>query len=65
MVNISLNNEELQALGALLDMAVKAGGMAAAKAAVPLFDKLEKAVAEFNAANAANNPAQEEQKEAA
>lgn len=64
MINISLNNEELQALGVLLDAAVKAGGMAAAKAAVPLFEKLEKAVAEFNAANAANNPAQEE-KEAA
>jgi len=52
MINISLNNEELQALGALLDTAVKAGGMQAAKAAVPLFEKLEKAVAEFNAANA-------------
>jgi len=63
MINISLNNEELQNLGLLLDAAVKAGGMAAARAAVPLFDKLEKAVAEYNAANPA--PAPEAEKEAA
>lgn len=59
MITISLNNEELQALGALLDTAVKAGGMAAAKAAVPLFEKLEKAVAEFNASQAQPEPVQE------
>ena len=49
MITITLNQEELQALGALLDAAVKATGMQGAKAAVPLFDKLEKAVAEANA----------------
>jgi hypothetical protein len=50
-VNISLNSSELQALGALLDAAVKATGMQGAKAAVPLYEKLEAAVA------AANTPA--------
>lgn len=50
-VKIELNSNELQALGALLDAAVKALGIQGAKAAVPLYDKLEAAVA------AANNPA--------
>lgn len=59
-VKIELNSTELQALGALLDAAVKATGMQGAKAAVPLYEKLEKAVAE------ANNPAPvAEQQEAA
>jgi hypothetical protein len=52
MISITLNETELQALGALLETAVKAGGINAAKAAVPLYEKLEKAVAEFNAASA-------------
>lgn len=48
-VSIELNSSELQALGELLDVAVKATGIAGAKKAVPLFDKLERAVAEANA----------------
>ena len=48
-VTITLTNEELQALGALIDAAVKATGIQGAKAAVPLLTKLEAAVAEANA----------------
>ena len=54
-VTITLNNEELQALGALLDAAVKATGISGAKAAVPLYAKLEQAVAEANAAETKEN----------
>ena len=49
MITITLTNEELQALGALIDAAVKATGIQGAKAAVPLYAKLEAAVAEDNA----------------
>ena len=49
MITIELTNEELQALGALIDAAVKATGIQGAKAAVPLYAKLEAAVAEANA----------------
>jgi hypothetical protein len=49
MITLTLNQEEVQALGALLDAAVKATGIQGAKAAVPLFAKLEQAVAEANA----------------
>ena len=49
MITITLTNEELQALGALIDVAVKASGIQGAKAAVPLYAKLEQAVAEANA----------------
>jgi hypothetical protein len=49
MITITLNQDEVQALGALLDAAVKATGIQGAKAAVPLFAKLESAVAEANA----------------
>lgn len=49
MITITLTNEELQALGALLDAAVKATGIQGAKAAVPLYEKLEAAVSEANA----------------
>lgn len=45
---LELNAEEVQALGALLDAAVKATGMQGAKAGVHLFSKLERAVEEFN-----------------
>ena len=48
-ITITLTNEQLQALGALLDAAVKATGIQGAKAAVPLYAKLEAAVAEANA----------------
>lgn len=49
MITITFSQEELSNLGALLDAAVKATGMQGAKAAVPLFAKLEAAVAEANA----------------
>jgi len=44
MINIQFNAEELQTLGLLIDTAVKAGGINAAKAAVPVYEKLEAAV---------------------
>jgi hypothetical protein len=49
MIQIELDQTELQTLGALLDAAVKATGIQGAKAAVPLYAKLEAAVAEANA----------------
>ena len=50
MITLTLTQDEVQALGALIDAAVKATGIQGAKAAVPLFAKLEAAaVAEFNA----------------
>jgi hypothetical protein len=49
MITITLTQDEVQALGALLDAAVKATGIQGAKAAVPLFAKLEAAVADANA----------------
>ena len=49
MITIELNQEEINALGALIDAAVKATGIQGAKAAVPLYAKLEAAVAEANA----------------
>jgi hypothetical protein len=48
MITLTLNQEEVQALGALIDVAVKASGIQGAKAAVPIFAKLEAAVAEAN-----------------
>jgi hypothetical protein len=49
MINLTLSQDEVQALGALLDAAVKATGIQGAKAAVPIYVKLEAAVAEANA----------------
>ena len=49
MITLTLTQDEVQALGALLYAAVKATGIQGAKAAVPLFAKLEAAVAEVNA----------------
>lgn len=48
-VTIDLTQDELNALGALIDAAVKATGIQGAKAAVPLYAKLEAAVAAANA----------------
>jgi hypothetical protein len=48
MITLALDQNEVQALGALLDAAVKATGIQGAKAAVPLYAKLEAAVAEAN-----------------
>jgi hypothetical protein len=49
MITLTLNQEEVNSLVALLDVAVKASGIQGAKAAVPLYAKLEQAVAEANA----------------
>lgn len=49
MITLTLNQDEVNSLGALLDAAVKATGMQGAKAAVPLYAKLEAAVAAANA----------------
>lgn len=48
-LSIEFTATQLQNLGALLDLAVKSGGMQAAKAALPIQEKLEAAVAQFNA----------------
>lgn len=42
-MTVDLTNEEAQALVSLIDLAVKAGGLQAAQAAVPLFQKLQAA----------------------
>ncbi len=51
-ITIELTAQEIQNLGILLDAAVKATGIQGSKAAVPLYEKLEAAVAAHNAANA-------------
>lgn len=51
-INIELTATEIQNLGALLDAAVKATGIQGGKVAVPIIEKLEAAVAAYNAANA-------------
>lgn len=47
-ITIKFTEPELQALGVLLDVAVKASGIQGAKMAVPLYDKLEAAAAAAN-----------------
>lgn len=47
-VTVKYTQEELNLLGQLLDTAVKATGLQGAKAALPLFEKLEAAVARAN-----------------
>lgn len=42
-MNLELTSEEAQTLANLLDLAVKAGGLQAAAAALPLFTKLQQA----------------------
>ena len=49
MITVTFNQEELTALAALLDVAVKASGLQAAKVALPIMAKLEEAVAAVNA----------------
>jgi hypothetical protein len=39
MITLNLTNEEANALGALIDMAVKASGIQGAKAAVVLYNR--------------------------
>jgi hypothetical protein len=48
MITITFDQNELNALAALLDTAVKATGLQGARVALPLIDKLEKAVADAN-----------------
>lgn len=43
-MTLELTNEEANALAQLLDIAVKAGGIQVAQAAIPLFAKLQEAV---------------------
>ena len=62
-INVEFTATELQNLGALLDAAIKATGTQGAKAAVPLIEKLEGVVAEYNKAN--GTPAEAETQEAA
>ena len=52
-INLELTASEVQNLGVLLDLAIKAGGTQAAKAALPIVGKLEARVAEYNEANPA------------
>lgn len=47
-INLSLNATEIQNLGEMLDIAIKATGVGGAKKALPLYAKLEQAVAEAN-----------------
>ena len=57
-VKIEFNSQELQALGALLDAAVKATGIQGAKPALAILAKLEAAVEEVNNKNNAQPSAQ-------
>lgn len=50
-ITIEFTASELQNLGVLLDVAIKASGTQGAKAALPIINKLEAKVAEYNAAN--------------
>ena len=49
MLTVTFTQEELNALGSLLDIAIKASGIQGARAALPIIDKLERAVAQANA----------------
>ena len=51
MITIELNQAEIHALAALIDAAIKANGLPAAKAGLPIIEKLEAAVAEVNQSN--------------
>lgn len=48
MLNIAFTQEELSALAQLLDVAVKASGLQAAKPALVILSKLEEAVVKAN-----------------
>jgi hypothetical protein len=48
VLTITFTQDDLNALSALLDAAVKATGIQGAKAALPIIAKLEQAVAEAN-----------------
>jgi predicted DNA-binding transcriptional regulator YafY len=48
MLTVTFTQDELTAIAALLDAAVKSTGIQGAKAALPIIAKLEQAVAEAN-----------------
>jgi hypothetical protein len=48
MINVTFTQDELNSLGALLDVAVKASGLQGAKPALAILEKLEAAVAKAN-----------------
>ena len=48
MITITFDQNELNALGQLLDVAVKASGLQGAKPALAILEKLEAAVAKAN-----------------
>lgn len=50
-ITIELTATELQNLGALIDIAIKTSGTQGAKAALPIINKLEARVAEYNSSN--------------
>lgn len=54
-VTINFSQDELNALGQLLDIAVKASGLQGAKPALAILAKLEEAVAAANAPKAEDN----------
>ena len=49
MLTVSFTQDELTAIANLMDVAVKASGIAGARAALPIIEKLERAVADANA----------------
>jgi len=55
MVSITFSQDELNSLGALLDVAAKASGLQGAKPALAILAKLEEAVAAANAPKAEDN----------
>lgn len=55
MISVELNQDELNALSALLDAGVKAIGLNAVKPAALLLAKLETAVAEINKPKESDN----------
>ena len=48
MISVTFTQEELNTLGQLLDVAVKASGLQGAKPALAILEKLEAAVAKVN-----------------
>lgn len=52
MITVTFTQEELNALGSLLDAAVKASGLQGARPALAIIMKLEEAVKNANAATA-------------
>jgi len=48
MVSVNFTQDELNTLGQLLDVAVKASGLQGAKPALAILEKLEAAVAKVN-----------------